>query len=179
MCAIAVEATRVTLIQLLLSPSAASSSPNAPPVAPAIATGMSPLKSLFFFAPTCLAFNLVALVVLEGMPALRAIPQLGAWTILSNSGLTLALNLSAVMLIGLSAMVLGLSKVVKDVLMVVLPVLLMGESVRFIPRRLSSPIVERPDPTYPPSSSPCSRLSATRSQHRAWFSTSLVRRRAP
>ncbi|TNY24720.1 hypothetical protein DMC30DRAFT_370727 [Rhodotorula diobovata] len=132
MCAIAVEATRVTLIQLLLSPSAASSSPNAPPVAPAIATGMSPLKSLFFFAPTCLAFNLVALVVLEGMPALRAIPQLGAWTILSNSGLTLALNLSAVMLIGLSAMVLGLSKVVKDVLMVVLPVLLMGESLTLL-----------------------------------------------
>ncbi|GAA6047426.1 hypothetical protein JCM3770_001299 [Rhodotorula araucariae] len=128
MIAIAVEATRVTLIQILLSPSSATAAnPDAPPVAPAIATGMSPLKSLYFFAPTCLAINAVFLVALEGLPALRQVPRLGAWTVLSNSSMTLALNLSAVMLIGLSAMVLSLSKIVKDILMVILPVLLMGE----------------------------------------------------
>ncbi|BGP40397.1 hypothetical protein JCM10450v2_004380 [Rhodotorula kratochvilovae] len=127
MIAIAVEATRVTLIQILLSPSSATANPDAPPIAPAIATGMTPLKSLYFFAPTCLAINAFFLLVLEGLPALRDIPRLGAWTILSNSSMTLALNLSAVMLIGLSAMVLSLSKIVKDILMVILPVLLMGE----------------------------------------------------
>ncbi|GAA5893570.1 hypothetical protein JCM8208_000831 [Rhodotorula glutinis] len=132
MCAIAIEATRVTLIQILLSPTSSSSSssdPNAaPPVAGALSTGMTPLKSLYFFAPTCLALNATFLFALEGLEALRAIPGLGAWTLLSNCALTLALNLSAVALIGLSAMVLSLSKIVKDILMVVLPVVLMGEN---------------------------------------------------
>jgi len=143
MVAIAIEATRVTLIQILLSPPSPSSSggpsdPNAPTVAGAISTGMSPLKSLYFFAPTCLALNSAALVALEGLPALRAIPALGAFTILSNSGLTLLLNLSAVALIGISAMVLSLSKIVKDILMVALPVVLMGENVRVSRSSLSS-----------------------------------------
>ncbi|GAA5833825.1 hypothetical protein JCM9279_001635 [Rhodotorula babjevae] len=130
MVAIAIEATRVTLIQILLSPPSPSSSsdPNAAHVAGAISTGMTPLKSLYFFAPTCLAINSAALVALEGLEALRAIPALGAVTLLSNCALTLALNLSAVALIGVSAMVLSLSKVVKDVLMVALPVVLMGEN---------------------------------------------------
>lgn len=142
MVAIAIEATRVTLIQILLSPPSpslsSSSDPNAPTVAGAISTGMSPLKSLYFFAPTCLALNSAALVALEGLPALRAIPALGAVTILSNSGLTLLLNLSAVALIGISAMVLSLSKIVKDILMVALPVVLMGENVRVSRSSLSS-----------------------------------------
>ncbi|GEM09880.1 triose phosphate/3-phosphoglycerate/phosphate translocator [Rhodotorula toruloides] len=130
MVAIVIEATRVTLIQMLLNPTSTSStpSPNSRPPAPAIQSGMSPLKSLYFFAPAGLAINFFFLLVLEGMPAIRAIPALGAWTILSNASLTFALNLSAVMLIGVSAMVLSLSKIIKDILMVVGPVLLMGES---------------------------------------------------
>lgn len=132
MIAIAIEATRVTLIQILLNPASAAStaSPDARPAAPAIQTGMTPLKSLYFFAPAGLAINLFFLVVLEGLPAIQAIPDLGAWTILSNASLTFALNLSAVMLIGVSAMVLSLSKIIKDILMVVGPVFLMGENVR-------------------------------------------------
>ncbi|GAA5947269.1 hypothetical protein JCM3775_003943, partial [Rhodotorula graminis] len=129
MVAIAIEATRVTLIQILLSPaSSGPSDPNAARVAGALSTGMSPLKSLYFFAPTCLALNATVLVLFEGSPALRAIPALGAWTIVTNSALTLALNFSAVMLISLSAMVLSLSKIVKDILMVALPVVLLGEN---------------------------------------------------
>ncbi|GAA6001572.1 hypothetical protein JCM10207_006730 [Rhodosporidiobolus poonsookiae] len=125
MVAIAIEATRVTLIQLLLSSNSSSSSSSKP----ASTTGsMSPLKSLYFLAPVCLCINAVFLVLLEGRPALEAIPALGWWTILSNSCLTLGLNLSAVILIGLSAMLLSLSKVVKDVLLVVSPALLLGES---------------------------------------------------
>ncbi|BGO91694.1 hypothetical protein NBRC10512_008142 [Rhodotorula toruloides] len=130
MVAIAIEATRVTLIQILLNPSSAATtaSPDSRPPAPAIAAGMSPLKSLYFFAPAGLAINIFFLLVLEGLPAIRAIHKLGAWTILSNASLTFALNLSAVMLIGVSAMVLSLSKIIKDILMVVGPVLLMGEN---------------------------------------------------
>ncbi|GAA5872212.1 hypothetical protein JCM3774_002297 [Rhodotorula dairenensis] len=135
MTAIAIEATRVTLIQILLTPpptprlgeDAAAAAPTAP-LAPALATGMSPLKSLYFFAPAGLAVNLVFLVLVEGLPALRAIPRLGVLQILGNASLTFALNLSSIMLIGISAMVIGLAKIFKDVLMVVLPVVLLGES---------------------------------------------------
>ncbi|GAA5910544.1 hypothetical protein JCM6882_008551 [Rhodosporidiobolus microsporus] len=134
MVAIAVEATRVTLIQLLLSSSSSSSTtssssdPSSKPPKPKSSLSMSPLKSLYFLAPVCLALNFSFLLLLEGAPALRAIPRLGLWTVLLNCSLTFGLNLSAVMLIGLSAMVLSLSKVVKDVLLVISPALLLGES---------------------------------------------------
>ncbi|GAA6021914.1 hypothetical protein JCM11491_004792 [Sporobolomyces phaffii] len=139
MIAIAIEATRVTLIQLLLTPAAATSSSSSASTSagssssmakpPAAASGtMSPLKSLYFFAPICLVLNLVLLVPLEGVAAIAEIPRLGWPLVLANAALTFGLNLSAVMLIGLSSMVLSLSKVVKDVLMVVAPALLLGES---------------------------------------------------
>ncbi|GAA5925893.1 uncharacterized protein JCM15063_005154 [Sporobolomyces koalae] len=127
MVAIAIEATRVTLIQLLLttpsSSSTGTSTPAAPPTSP-----MSPLKSLYYFAPICLVLNLCLLVPLEGWTAITEIPRLGWGLVFVNASLTFGLNLSAVMLIGLSSMVLSLSKVVKDVLMVVAPALLLGES---------------------------------------------------
>ncbi|GAA5887221.1 hypothetical protein JCM5296_004567 [Sporobolomyces johnsonii] len=120
MVAIAIEATRVTLIQLLLTSKSTSTNSSASP--------MSPLKSLYYFAPICFLINTLLLLVLEGAPALAAIPNLGFWYLLGNASLTFGLNLSAVMLIGLSTMVLSLSKIVKDILMVVSPALLLGES---------------------------------------------------
>lgn len=60
---------------------------------------MSPLKSLYFFAPICLAINASMIVPVEGFAAIRAIPALGLFTILSNCTLTFMLNLSAVYLI--------------------------------------------------------------------------------
>lgn len=99
---------------------------------------MSPLKSLYFFAPICLVLNLFLLFPLEGLEPLRRLPDLGLPLVLVNASLTFGLNLSAVMLIGLSSMVLSLSKVVKDVLMVVAPALLLGESVRRIFPALSA-----------------------------------------
>ncbi|KAG0662502.1 hypothetical protein C6P46_003242 [Rhodotorula mucilaginosa] len=130
MTAIVVEATRVTLIQIILAPPPAPKQGEvAPaPLAPALATGMSPLKSLYFFAPAGLAVNLVFLVAIEGLPALRALPRLGVFQIIGNASLTFALNLSSIMLIGISAMVIGFAKIFKDVLMVILPVALLGES---------------------------------------------------
>lgn len=116
--AIAIEATRVTLIQILLQSSG----------------GMSPLKSLYckfsshdllfdrqlnwptfnltVFAPICLATNAVLIIPFEGLEALQALPQLGLFTILSNATLTFLLNLSTIYLIDLSSMVLSLTKVV-------------------------------------------------------------------
>ncbi|GAA5986172.1 hypothetical protein JCM5350_006527 [Sporobolomyces pararoseus] len=133
MVAIAIEATRVTLIQLLLTPSSSSSSsPSSSSSSKSAPTSssspMSPLKSLYFFAPICLLLNLCLMIPLEGLTPLYRIPELGLGLVLVNASLTFGLNLSAVMLIGLSSMVLSLSKVVKDVLMVVAPALLLGES---------------------------------------------------
>ncbi|GAA5888510.1 hypothetical protein JCM16303_002199 [Sporobolomyces ruberrimus] len=135
MVAIAIEATRVTLIQLLLTPTSSSSNSSSPPSSspkpysnPSATTSMSPLKSLYFFAPICLVLNLFLLFPLEGISPILEIPRLGWSLVVTNASLTFGLNLSAVMLIGLSSMVLSLSKVVKDVLMVVAPALLLGES---------------------------------------------------
>ncbi|KAL8293618.1 hypothetical protein RQP46_000319 [Phenoliferia psychrophenolica] len=108
--AIAVEATRVTLIQLLLA-----------------GKDMSPLKTLYYFAPICLLMNAVLVIPFEGLAALRAIPSLGVFTILGNCLLTFLLNLSAVYLIGLSSMVLSLSKVVKDIMLVGGSTIFLGE----------------------------------------------------
>lgn len=132
MAAIAIEATRVTLIQLLLQSG----------------NEMSPLKTLYckitrslslsprkltpaplpVFAPICLCLNGVLILPIEGFAALRAIPSLGLFTILSNCTLTFMLNLSSVYLIGLSSMVLSLSKVVKDILLVGGSALLLGDT---------------------------------------------------
>ncbi|GAA5826387.1 hypothetical protein JCM10212_005020, partial [Sporobolomyces blumeae] len=146
MVAIAIEATRVTLIQILLtrpspappvsssssSSSSSSHKPSTASLAAPASSPMSPLKSLYFFAPICLVLNLALLVPLEGVSAIVAIPgKLGLGMVLSNCLLTFGLNLSAVMLIGFSSIVLSLSKVVKDVLMVVAPALLLGESLTF------------------------------------------------
>ncbi|SCZ88305.1 BZ3500_MvSof-1268-A1-R1_Chr2-1g04322 [Microbotryum saponariae] len=111
MTAIAIEATRVTLIQILLA-----------------GKDMSPLKSLYLFAPICLAINVSLILPVEGFTALAAIPKLGFWVIFSNASLTMALNLSAIYLIGISSMVLSLSKVVKDVIMVGGSALLLGDN---------------------------------------------------
>ncbi|SCV72124.1 BQ2448_4818 [Microbotryum intermedium] len=115
MTAIAIEATRVTLIQILLA-----------------GKDMSPLKSLYLFAPICLAINASLILPVEGFAALAAIPKLGFWVIFSNASLTMALNLSAIYLIGISSMVLSLSKVVKDVIMVGGSALLLGDNLTFL-----------------------------------------------
>jgi hypothetical protein len=79
------------------------------------------------FAPICLGLNAALILPVEGFAALRAIPALGLFTILSNCTLTFLLNLSSVYLIGLSSMVLSLSKVVKDILLVGGSALLLGD----------------------------------------------------
>ncbi|KAK4054573.1 hypothetical protein OIV83_001067 [Microbotryomycetes sp. JL201] len=137
--AIAIEATRVTLIQILLQSGG----------------GMSPLKTLYctsktivlgsaktilpilrfvlispdpVFAPVCFCVNAALIIPFEGFAALTAIPRLGLFTILSNCTLTFLLNLSGVYLISLSSMVLSLTKVVKDILLVAGSALILGDA---------------------------------------------------
>ncbi|KAG0149817.1 hypothetical protein CROQUDRAFT_668940 [Cronartium quercuum f. sp. fusiforme G11] len=98
--AIVVEANRVVLIQMLLG------------------TGLSPMTSLYFFAPVCLIINASLILPLEGLEAIRSIPKLGIWVIFSNASLTFLLNISAVYLIQLSSLILSLSKVVKDLILI-------------------------------------------------------------
>ncbi|CAH7686165.1 hypothetical protein PPACK8108_LOCUS20780 [Phakopsora pachyrhizi] len=99
--AILVEANRVVLIQILLG------------------TGISPLNSLYLFAPVCFMINLSLILPLEGLVAIRSIKDLGLPIIISNSILTFLLNLSSVYLIQCSSLVLSLSKVLKDLILII------------------------------------------------------------
>lgn len=94
--AIVVEATRITLIQILLQGE----------------KGMNPLKTLYYFAPICFLINASLILPIEGMVAITSIPRLGFGTLFINCCLTFALNLSAVYLLAVSTMVLSLAKVV-------------------------------------------------------------------
>lgn len=93
---------------------------------------MSPLKTLYYFAPICLFINFSLILPIEGLPPFRALPSLGLFTILSNGLLTFGLNLSTVYLISLSTLILSLSKVLKDILLVLGSCLVYGENVTIV-----------------------------------------------
>ncbi|KAH9811974.1 hypothetical protein DFH28DRAFT_899639 [Melampsora americana] len=112
--AIIVEANRVVLIQMLLG------------------TGMSPLTSLYFFAPVCLMINLMLILPLEGLNPIKSIPNLGIWVILSNASLTFLLNISSVYLIQLSSLILSLSKVLKDLILIFLSSIFLHHPINFL-----------------------------------------------
>ncbi|EGG02624.1 uncharacterized protein MELLADRAFT_72742 [Melampsora larici-populina 98AG31] len=112
--AIVVEANRVVLIQMLLG------------------TGMSPLTSLYFFAPVCLIINSVLILPLEGFDSIKAIPKLGVWVILSNASLTFLLNISSVYLIQLSSLILSLSKVLKDLILIFFSSIFMNHQINLL-----------------------------------------------
>ncbi|CAD6569509.1 MAG: hypothetical protein CYPHOPRED_003404 [Cyphobasidiales sp. Tagirdzhanova-0007] len=89
--AIAVEASRLSLIEILLS-----------------GIGLSPLQSLQAFAPVCLAFLVAMIIPVEGLEPFSRLSNLGFPLIILNS----------IYLIGISSIVLSLSKVVKDILII-------------------------------------------------------------
>lgn len=95
--AILIESTRLLLVQVLLQDAK-----------------MNPIVSLYYFAPVCLACNLVALFPIEGLGVFGdALTKVGLPLLLFNAGCTFALNLSGVWLIGVaSGLVLTLSGVV-------------------------------------------------------------------
>ena len=108
--AIAIEATRLALIQTLLQGS-----------------NFTPLTSLYSFAPVCFATLALLVVPVEGLDALRALPRIGL-QLIPNAALTFLLSasygpvhsdgpdLSAIYLVAISSLVLSLSKVAKGTL---------------------------------------------------------------
>jgi len=109
-----VEATRVTLIQILLQ-----------------GYNMSPLMSLYLFAPICLGLNILVIPILEGTEAFKRLADVGFVTLFANAALTFALNLSSVYLISISAIVLSLSKILKDSMTVMGAALLLGDHIAY------------------------------------------------
>lgn len=110
--AIAIEATRLSLIQTLLH-----------------GLGMTPIASLYAFAPVCLVTLACLLLPVEGLAPIYALPSLGIHIILLNTSMTFLLNLASIELINLSSLVLSLAKVVKDVLLILGGALLLGEAI--------------------------------------------------
>jgi hypothetical protein len=77
--------------------------------------GMSPLVSLYYFAPIVLACNLLVILPIEGLEAFWLALELGPAILLSNALCTFFLNLASVWLIGkASGLTLTLSGVLKD-----------------------------------------------------------------
>lgn len=102
---IAFEATRLVMVQRLLSGSEFK---------------MDPLVSLYYFAPICAVFNGVICIFVEG-PRLSfaAVQEVGYLSLLLNAATALCLNIAVVFLIGkTSSLVLTLSGVLKDILLV-------------------------------------------------------------
>ncbi len=112
-CGIVCEATRLVMVQRLLSGTEYK---------------MDPLVSLYYFAPVCAVMNGMACLVFESSTiSLDAIWSVGPLILLANASVAFGLNVSVVMLIGkTSSLVLTLSGVLKDILLVFASVLIWG-----------------------------------------------------
>lgn len=113
---IAFEATRLVMVQRLLSGSEFK---------------MDPLVSLYYFAPVCAVFNGLICAFVEGPRlSLAAIQDVGYLMLILNAATALCLNIAVVFLIGkTSSLVLTLSGVLKDILLVGASILIWGTNV--------------------------------------------------
>ncbi|KAJ6802761.1 plastidic phosphate translocator-like protein 1 [Iris pallida] len=129
LAAVAFEATRLVLIQILLTSKGIS---------------LNPITSLYYVAPCCLAFLLLPWAVVE-LPVLRAAASFHPDLLIfgTNSLCAFALNLAVFLLVGkTSALTMNVAGVVKDWLLIafswsvirdtVTPVNLMGYGVAFL-----------------------------------------------
>jgi drug/metabolite transporter (DMT)-like permease len=94
---------------------------------------MSPLVSLYYFAPVCAGLNMLLIPFFEGSaPFYEVFDKVGLPLLIVNASTALALNVAVVFLIGsASSLVLTLSGVVKDILLVGGSVALLGSTVTF------------------------------------------------
>ncbi|PSR83242.1 duf250 domain protein membrane protein [Coniella lustricola] len=116
MAGVAFEATRLTMVQRLLSGAEFK---------------MDPLVSLYYFAPVCAAMNFVVALVWE-VPkvSMAEVYNVGLFTFMLNGMVAFGLNVSVVLLIGkTSSLVLTLCGVLKDVLLVVASMIIWGTEV--------------------------------------------------
>ncbi|KAM3547741.1 hypothetical protein ARSEF4850_009832 [Beauveria asiatica] len=115
-CGIIFEALRLVMVQRLLS------SPE---------FKMSPMVSLYYYAPACAAINGALMAVVE-VPRMRLadFSSLGIPLFMVNACVAFLLNVSTVLLIGkTSAVVLTMSGILKDILLVASSILLFGDPV--------------------------------------------------
>ncbi|KAM3547727.1 hypothetical protein MY1884_009462 [Beauveria asiatica] len=115
-CGIIFEALRLVMVQRLLS------SPE---------FKMSPMVSLYYYAPACAAINGALMAVVE-VPRMRLadFSSVGIPLFMVNACVAFLLNVSTVLLIGkTSAVVLTMSGILKDILLVASSILLFGDPV--------------------------------------------------
>lgn len=113
---IAIEATRLVLVQRILSGDEFK---------------MEPLVSLYYFAPATVLINAVPLLFFE-LPTITLADVLGVgpFTLLANAGLAFLLNVAVVFLVKkTSAVVLTLCGVLKDILLVIASMVLFKDPV--------------------------------------------------
>ncbi|KAK4939691.1 hypothetical protein LTR10_020081 [Elasticomyces elasticus] len=110
------EATRLVLVQQLLSSSEFK---------------MDPLVSLYYFAPVCAAMNSLTALILE-VPSMsmKNIYDVGIFMLIANAMVAFLLNVSVVFLIGkTSSLVLTLCGILKDILLVMCSMAIWGTPV--------------------------------------------------
>ncbi|TIA91752.1 hypothetical protein E3P99_00920 [Wallemia hederae] len=100
--AILLEASRLVMIQLILTN-----------------LKMSPLTSMYFFAPVCAVINACILPFTEGWEPFVHLRDLGVFVLATNASVAFGLNVAAVFLIGAaSSLVLTLAGIGKDLLLI-------------------------------------------------------------
>ncbi|TIC15824.1 hypothetical protein E3Q08_03104 [Wallemia mellicola] len=100
--AILLEASRLVMIQLILTN-----------------LKMSPLTSMYFFAPVCAIINACILPFTEGWAPFLQLKDLGVFVLATNAAVAFGLNVAAVFLIGAaSSLVLTLAGIGKDLLLI-------------------------------------------------------------
>ncbi|PRP84490.1 hypothetical protein PROFUN_08075 [Planoprotostelium fungivorum] len=102
--AIMLDATRLTLIQRLTQ-----------------VVKLGPVVSLYYFAPVCLAFNTLPLLLKEGTaPITLLASQVGVHMLIGSAFIAFLLNVSVVFLVGsTSSLVLTLSSIAKNIVLIV------------------------------------------------------------
>ena len=80
---------------------------------------MSPLTSLYFFAPVCAVINACIIPFTEGWAPFLALKDLGLFVLATNAAVAFGLNVAAVFLIGAaSSLILTLAGIGKDLLLI-------------------------------------------------------------
>lgn len=80
---------------------------------------MSPLTSLYFFAPVCAIINACIIPFTEGWAPFLALKDLGLFVLATNAAVAFGLNVAAVFLIGAaSSLILTLAGIGKDLLLI-------------------------------------------------------------
>jgi hypothetical protein len=106
------EATRLTLVQLLLQ---------------ARGIKLNPISTMYFVSPVCFVFLVIPMALLELQEVLAHPWKVGPANLLASAAMAFALNCSIYLLIGRSsALTMNIAGVIKDVMLIYLSMALYG-----------------------------------------------------